>query len=260
MPESSIVIFADGPSQSRYRDFGIEKESLSIYACSESADILEQLKANVVVIDCGLSAKRGLTLLKKIKARHPRIPVIFLTDASSEELAVAAFRSGAREYFVNPVNRVILKRTVKGLVKLQKETSEIRLPYSPISDADHKSLPELDVRYLPLRLREILSYIEENLSGKIALTSLAHQARMSKHHFSRYFGKHVGMSPIKYVNFARIQRAKKLIWRGDLTIKEIAHQVGYDDQSALLRNFKKVEGKTPSEFRRRPGGDHCGFM
>ncbi len=260
MPESSIVIFAEGPSQSRYRDFGIEKESLSIHTCSEAADILERLRANVVIIDCGLRAQVGLKLLREIKARHPRIPIIFLTDASSEELAVAAFRSGAREYFVNPVNRVVLKKTVKSLVELQKSASEIRLPYSPITDADHKSLPELDGRFLPPRLREILSYIEENLSGKIALASLAHQARMSKHHFSRYFAKHVGMSPIKYVNFARIQRAKKLIWRDDLTIKEIAHQVGYDDQVALLRNFKKVEGKTPSEFRRRPGGNHCGFM
>ncbi len=260
MPESSIVIFADDPSQGRYRDFGIEKESLSIYTCSEAADILERLKANVVIIDCGLRATKGLKLLREIKARHPRIPVIFLTDASSEELAVTAFRSGAREYFANPVNRVVLKKTVKDLVKLQKETSEIRLPYSPIPDADHKSLPELGARFLPPRLREILSYIEENLSGKIALTSLAHQARMSKYHFSRYFGKHIGMSPIKYVNFARIKRAKELLWRGDLTIKEIAHQVGYDDQGALLRNFKKVEGKTPSEFRRRPGGDHCGFL
>ncbi len=260
MPESSIVIFADGPNQNRYRDLGIDKESLNIFACADAHEIMERLKANVVLIDCGVHARKGIKLLKEIKARHPQVPVVFLTDASSEELAIAAFRSGAREYFANPVNRLVLRKTIKTLVNIRKKMSEVRMALSPVPDDDLKMIPGFEVRDMPPRLQEILSYIEENLADQISLASLAEHLRMSKYHFSRYFRKYIGMSPIKYLNLARVQRAKGLLRRDDLTIREIAYRVGYDDLGALLRNFKKIEGRTPSDFRRRPGGDHCGAM
>ncbi len=260
MSERSIVIFVESASRGRYLDLGIDKMSLKIFTCADALGVLDRVKADVVLIDCGIRARRGLKLLKEVKTKHPRVPVVFLTDASSEEMAIAAFRTGARDYFANPVNRSVLKRTILRLLEIQKKTAGERVPISLIADADLESIPDFDDRNVPLSIREVLLYIEENLTDKITLSSLAQQMRMSKFHFSRYFQKYVGMSPMKRVNFARIQRARALLRRDDLTISEIAHRVGYDDLSALLRNFKKITGMTPTEYRKRPGGDHCGLM
>ncbi len=257
---SSIVIFADGASQNRYLDIVFDKENPKIFSCADAARIMESLNADVVLIDCGIMVKKGLRLLKEIKARHPRIPVVFLNDASSEEVAIAAFRSGAREYFAKPVNRLVLRRTIRRIVEVRKKTLGERRPLSPASDEELKMHPDFDIQNLPPRLREALLYIDEYLAEKITLSSLAQGMRSSKFHFARNFQKHIGMSPMKYVNFARIQRAKVLLLREDLTITEIAQQVGYDDLSALNRNFKKIIGVTPTEFRNRPARDHCGFM
>lgn len=260
MPESSIVIFADGPNQYRYRDLGIDKESLNIFTCGDAVGILERLKANVVLIDCGVDTRKGLKLLKEIKAKQPQIPVIFLTDASSEELAISAFRAGTREYFANPVNRLILKKTIRRLVEVRKRTAETRKPFSLFPEAEPEVTSDFDKKRLPPRLGEALIYINENLTNKITLSSLAAGLRMSKYHFSRYFRKFVGMSPMKYVNSVRIKRAKQLLAREDLTITEIAHLVGYDGLNGLLRNFKKETGRTPTEVRKRRDRDHCGVM
>lgn len=260
MPKSSIVIFADGPHQYRYRDLGVDKESLHIFACTDAAGILDRLRANVVLIDSGTTAKKGIRLLKEVKARHPQIPVVFITDMSSEELAIAAFRAGAREYFANPVNRLVLKKTIRRLVEARKNFAETRKPYGSFLDAEPEVTSDFDEKNMPPRLREVIVYIEEYLMDKITLSSLAEGMRMSKFHFSRYFREYVGKSPMKYVNFVRIKRAKILLEREDLTITEIAHQVGYSDLNALLRNFKKETGRTPTEVRKRRGRDHCGMM
>lgn len=260
MPKSSIAIFADGPLQSQYRDFGIERESLSIFTAAEATGIMESLGANVVLIDSGTNVRKGLGLLKTIKARHPQIPVIFLTDLSSEELAISAFRAGARDYFAKPVNRQVLKKTILNLVKIRKKSAEKRLPFQSVPDAGLELLPDVEARDVPYRLREAILHIEERLTERITLSSLAEQARMSKYHFARYFRKCTGISPMKYVNLIRIDRARVLLARDDLTSTEIAHQVGYDDLGAFIRNFKKITGSTPGEIRKRPGGDHCGVM
>jgi len=260
MPVSSIVIFADGSSQYRYRDLGIDKESLHIFACADAAGILDRLGANVVLIDCGTSSRKGLKLLGEIKALHPQIPVVFITDASSEELAIAAFRAGAREYFANPVNRIVLKKTIWRLVEFRKKTAEPRKPLSPLPNVEWETTSDLEKKRLPVRLGEILLYIDESLTERITLSLLAARARMSKYYFSRYFRKHVGKSPMKYVNSARIKRAIVLLEREDLTITEIAHRVGYVDLNALIRHFKKETGRTPTDVRKRRGRNHCGEM
>lgn len=264
MRESSIVIFAESHSLNRYRGLGVEKESLTIFSCAEAGSVIEGLKAHVVIVDCGVRTKRGLKLLKEIKAWHPEIPVIFITDSSSEELAITAFRSGAREYYANPVNQVRLKKTINQLIEIRKKASSRRTPFLHVPDAELESIADLepiadlDDQKIPARLRESLLHIDESLTEKLTLSSLAQNLRMSKYHFSRFFRKHIGMSPMKYVNAARIRRAKELLNRDDLRISEIAHMVGYDDLSAFLRNFKKSMGTTPTEFRNRPGGDACG--
>ena len=77
---------------------------------------------------------------------------------------------------------------------------------------------------------------------------------MSPYHFTRLFKESTGQSPHQYVVEARVRKAKELLTTGKFTISEVAHHVGFADQSHLTRHFKRVFGLPPQRLlgRRKP--------
>ena len=100
-------------------------------------------------------------------------------------------------------------------------------------------------------LKQITHYIHAHLEQNLGLTELATLAQMSCHHFARLFKRSTGVSPHQYVIQCRIERAKQLILQEDLTIAEIAHQLGFANQSHLSRHFKRLVGVSPKQLLKR---------
>jgi AraC-like DNA-binding protein len=72
---------------------------------------------------------------------------------------------------------------------------------------------------------------------------------MSESSFSHVFKELTGVSPKRYAIQTRIARAKELLSGTDLSVKEIAAELGYDDPHYFSRQFRKVAGRPPSDFR-----------
>jgi AraC-like DNA-binding protein len=73
---------------------------------------------------------------------------------------------------------------------------------------------------------------------------------LSESHFRRIFEESVGMTPMDYINIVRIEKACSLLSGTEQSVKEICFAVGYDTPSTFNRNFMKVTGKTPSQWKR----------
>jgi AraC family transcriptional regulator len=101
------------------------------------------------------------------------------------------------------------------------------------------------------RLRHVLDYVEEHLEGDLSLSSLATEATMTVFHFSRAFRQSTGQSPYQYVLQRRIEWAKKLLRKSDLTVGEISFQTGFIQQTHFARLFQRKTGLTPTAFRRQ---------
>jgi AraC-like DNA-binding protein len=99
-------------------------------------------------------------------------------------------------------------------------------------------------------MRRVREYIEVHLSESIDLSLLAAVAGLSLHHFAREFRQSAGVTPHYYLTQKRIERAKEMLARTDLSLSEIAYAVGFSDQSHLARQFRHKLGTTPREFRR----------
>jgi AraC family transcriptional regulator len=99
-------------------------------------------------------------------------------------------------------------------------------------------------------LARVLAYIEENLCEPITLADLAGLANVSRFHFARLFRHSTGLSPMSYIERARLQRAKDLIRSGPLSLTTIAASLGFADQSHFTRRFHRQFGYTPSTFAR----------
>lgn len=95
-----------------------------------------------------------------------------------------------------------------------------------------------------------IAYIEDNPDRTISLRELAGAAGLSRFHFSRVFKHHLGLSPARYVERARIEQAKALIVSAEISLANIAQAVGFADQSHFSRRFRAHEGRTPAQFAR----------
>ena len=77
---------------------------------------------------------------------------------------------------------------------------------------------------------------------------------MSPSHFTRTFRQAFGTSPIDWLRRRRITEAQRRLVESDDAIKRIAEQVGYGDRFFFSRDFRKVTGQTPRQFRARERG------
>ncbi len=93
----------------------------------------------------------------------------------------------------------------------------------------------------------ICSHLEKNYMKNITLDELSELTGLSKYYLLRSFTKQRGISPYRYLETIRIERAKKLLEKGVLPI-EAALQTGFTDQSHFSNFFKKFIGLTPRQY------------
>jgi AraC family transcriptional regulator len=96
----------------------------------------------------------------------------------------------------------------------------------------------------------VLNHIHQHLDKSLQIPELAAMVKMTRGTFSRGFREAFGLPPKQYVVQARMDRAKVLLVRTQDPIKNIASQVGYENEFFFYRIFKKYTGITPDEYRR----------
>jgi AraC family transcriptional regulator len=104
------------------------------------------------------------------------------------------------------------------------------------------------------KLVRAVEYIQDQLDTDLTVSGIAQAVYMTPSYFTRLFKESTGQSPYQYVVEARVRKAKDLLTTGKFTISEVAHHVGFADQSHLTRHFKRVFGLPPKRLlsRRRP--------
>ncbi len=101
------------------------------------------------------------------------------------------------------------------------------------------------------RLEKVLKFIHNNIYENIDIDDLADMACVTKSYLIRLFRTHFGISPLQYVNKKKMEKAQLLLLTEELTIKEIAYTLGFNDHSYFIRLFRTKVGSTPQEYRER---------
>jgi len=92
-------------------------------------------------------------------------------------------------------------------------------------------------------------WLEAQLAQPISIADMAQELGYHRTHLTKLFRSEMGMSPIRYLQQIRMNRAKLLL-REALTIEEVAASVGYPDALYFSKAFKKWTGSTPTDFRK----------
>lgn len=101
------------------------------------------------------------------------------------------------------------------------------------------------------KMLQIRLYLDEHYTDKFSLDQLSENFFISKYHLSREFKNHFGITPNHYVISKRITLVKKLLRFSDFTLEDIAAKAGFYDTSYLNKQFKKSEGISASDFRKK---------
>ena len=98
--------------------------------------------------------------------------------------------------------------------------------------------------------KELLVYIQQHYTDKIALQDLAEHFHLSEKYISRYFKEHFYLTFSDYVNHLRLTHAKKLLETTELSVTEIALCSGFPNVSYFIRTFKTCYEKPPLKYRK----------
>ncbi|MBO0993283.1 helix-turn-helix domain-containing protein [Bacillus sp. SD088] len=97
-------------------------------------------------------------------------------------------------------------------------------------------------------INTVLKYIDQHLSEKIKVETLAELANLHPNYFMHYFKSILGLSPIAFINQKKMKQAQYLLQNTDQTIAEVAEQVGLDIYY-FSKVFKRFTGFSPTKYR-----------
>jgi AraC-like DNA-binding protein len=93
----------------------------------------------------------------------------------------------------------------------------------------------------------VIQYMTNNMDQPFSSQEIADMFHMSVSNFSHTFKKYVGVSPQKYMNRLKIENSIRLL--RDLSVTEVAFELGYENPSHFITLFKKHYGKTPKQYQ-----------
>jgi YesN/AraC family two-component response regulator len=229
-----------------------------VVAVQSGRDAIERARRkddiDLAVIDYRLPDLSGIETMKAIKDYAPSIPVIISTAYGDEDVAVEAFRSGARDYLKKPFGISELLSKIDFFLALRNNDKKQRK--NIVYDKDAGVSPGSSIPAVTLgqyrKIQQAVLFINDNYRTNIHLDDAAGMAGISPAHFSRLFKKAMGFPYQDYIVSRRIAKAQNLLRTGSLSITEIAFAVGYTDINNFGRTFKKQTGHTPTAYRNLP--------
>jgi AraC family transcriptional regulator len=110
-------------------------------------------------------------------------------------------------------------------------------------------ITSLDRKLTYAQLQQALDYIHAHLDEDLSLVQIAEVINISPTYFASLFKRTTGIAPHQYIIQQRVEQAKSLLSKTDLSITDIALQVGFSSQSHLTQQFKRLTGITPKQAR-----------
>lgn len=101
------------------------------------------------------------------------------------------------------------------------------------------------------RIEYALMLIEERYMQALTLKTISGELNLTREHFCRLFKAETGLTPAKYIKTLKLQRGKYLLENTFLSVKQITHKVGLNDESHFVKDFKLTYGVTPARYRCR---------
>jgi signal transduction histidine kinase/ligand-binding sensor domain-containing protein/DNA-binding response OmpR family regulator len=209
-------------------------------------ELVIQHLPDMVISDVMMPETNGYELCRLLKndLRSSHIPIILLTAHTAKEHIVQGLEMGADDYITKPFNLDILLLRIKKLLEQRAEM------HHQIKQKREINPSEINISSLDEKLIEkAIKCVEENMdNADFSVEMLSHEMAMSRVHLYKKLLSITGKTPIEFIRILRLKRAAQLLEKSQLSVSEIAYQVGFNNPKYFSRYFKEEFGMLPSVY------------
>lgn len=171
-------------------------------------------------------------------------PVILLTARSSEEQKLEGIQTGADDYITKPFNFEILESRIRNLIELREKSQKVFRKTLDVKASELKITP-LDQKFIENAIR----LVEQNVaSPDFSVEHLGRELGISRAYLYKKIVALTGKSPLEFIRTIRLQHAAQLLEKSQLTVAEIAYQVGFNNPKYFTKYFKEEFNILPSSY------------
>jgi len=233
MPYTILIVDDDRIFRNEFRELLDDYEVVEAESGEQALQILgKPHQIDLVMLDVMMPGLRGTEVLRRIKEMEPRLSIIILTGHSSKDVAVDALKGRADDYIEKPFSVAKAKEIINRLLDAKSGDDDVS---------------SLDMRG---KIEKTKRYIDRNCYKRVELQDAAEAVCLSAKYLSRIFKQVTGVSFSKYRLGRKIEKAKELLRESGMNVSQISAKLAYENTESFIRQFKKLSGKTPTEYRR----------
>ena len=254
-PKNHLLIVEDNPDFCIYLDSFLQAHFSATYV-TNGEEAIQYLKTHqhpdLILTDWMMPEKDGMELISYLKeeSAYQQIPTIMLTARSLVSDQIKAKKYGIDEYFLKPIDEVLLLSKIKSL------TTKTEGVDNKANNASFKTLQDLKEGFLGLSIKEQewLLKLEEVIQSNLANPNLkslviADAMQLSLSQLNKRIKAVTGLTTMNYVRELRYWKARKLLEEQETeSVKNTCLSVGFKDVKNFSRNFKERFEKYPSDF------------
>ena len=248
--EQTVLLIEDNEDLSNL----VEQKLLEYYSVVKAADGNEGLKIafdqipDLILCDIMLPGKDGLEIASVLKSdfRTSHIPIILLTAKNTTEQQIEGIKAGVDAYITKPFNLKYVEETIRTLLRNRAILREHYTSELPVETNAAANPNKLDKKFVT----EFTAYIEEHYGNStLNVEDIAKDMGMSRVQLYRKVKALLGFSVNEYIQQIRLNKAKFLLRRNDLTVADIAYHVGFSSPTYFSTAFKAKYNQTPMEYK-----------
>ena len=233
--QGTILVVDDDPAFRRLCVEALARE-LPRYTVQTAEDgraaltYLGDATPSLILLDLVMPGLDGFDVLDELRGQETtrQTPVLILSHRSLTQEDVRRLEQHAHVTFQS-----------KGLLTDEEFQAAIR---RTLGGSD---LP----RHTSALVKQAVAYLHQNYASVLARSAIADAVGVSEDYLTRLFDREVGITPWEYLKRYRILRARDLLCQGEVSVEQVAHQVGFADPAYFSRVFRKVTGQTPTAYR-----------
>lgn len=212
-------------------------------------ELWEREKPDVLILDIEMPGITGLAAAEIIRKKDRRLPIIFLTAFDEFDYARKAITVHALDYILKPYDQGELFSVVDEALDMAEFSRSAPDPLKTAEEGGNAAGgPEKDPD-APEGQRLVHAYIEAHYMEDLSVQDMSERFSYSEAYFCKRFKQVYGKSFVSYLTEYRIGRAKELLRNESISIRAAGKAVGYPDPNYFAKVFRRVTGKSPSDFR-----------
>ena len=215
---------------------------------TEAIALYHEHRPQVAILDIEMPGSTGLQAARQIRQSGYPCMILFLSAYDNFSYAREAITLRALDYLLKPYESQELILSVEEALNLYARTAG--MPERQLAAPIESAVEEDPAAQRMGQVRDnIERYIRNHYTTELSMQDVAKAMNYSEAYFCKLFKQCFKVNFSAWLNEFRVEKAKEMLLHTRMSIREISLACGYTDANYFARVFKRITGKTPSEYR-----------